>query len=98
MPPCRPAHAARKPRTAAAAVRFLAAHDGHVRTVDGAAEAARSPGVVRVHLTVAAGDWLGPLWGSGSRQGYVLATGEDTDEAVARASGALDLIRLELDR
>ncbi|GHC46933.1 ATP-grasp domain-containing protein [Streptomyces cinnamoneus] len=76
------------PRAGAAAIRFFAHENTVVRAVGGAEAARALPGVVTVQLTARAGQALGRLEGSGSRQGYVLATGADGKEAAERAEAA----------
>ncbi|SHL37268.1 ATP-grasp domain-containing protein [Streptomyces yunnanensis] len=71
-----------------AAIRFFAEQNTVVRSV-GDLDAVRAmPGVMTARTTVRPGQRLGPLDGSGSRQGYVLAVGTDRREAVARAEAA----------
>ncbi|WP_330455713.1 ATP-grasp domain-containing protein [Streptomyces sp. NBC_00820] len=80
------------PRAPAAAIRFFAHENTVVRAV-GAVEAARAlPGVVSVRITAHEGQKLGRLEGSGSRQGYVLATGADGREAAERAEAAHEAV------
>lgn len=78
----------REPGTGAAAVRFFAHESRTLEAVDGVAEAAAMPGVVRVWCTAKPGDILGPLRSSDDRQGYILATGRDSAEALARVNAA----------
>ncbi|MGX1491441.1 biotin carboxylase [Streptomyces tendae] len=84
----------RKPVAAAAAIRFFSFENVRIGHVDGVPEAANSDGVVRLECSLAAGQELGPLTSSTSRQGYVLCTGDTTDAALARAEHAHDLVRL----
>jgi biotin carboxylase len=79
-----------------AAIRFFAYQDAVVEAVDGVRAARAAPGVRRVEIRAAPGTKLGPLRSSWDRQGYVLATGADTDEAVRRAERAAGLIRFTL--
>ncbi|MFF0482770.1 ATP-grasp domain-containing protein [Streptomyces sp. NPDC004435] len=85
----------RVPRARAAAIRFFARENARVRHVDGLADAARAPGVVRSVCTLRPGQDLGPLLSSDSRQGYVLCAGDSTSDAVARAEAARDLVRVD---
>ncbi|MBR8642898.1 hypothetical protein KEF29_35245 [Streptomyces tuirus] len=76
------------PRARAAAIRCFAYENTVVHRL-GDLEAARAlPGVVTVRVTASEGQKLGRLEGSGSRQGYVLALGDDVEEAVERAEAA----------
>jgi biotin carboxylase len=88
----------RRSRTGGAAIRFFAEENGVVRRVSGVHDATGVPGVVRVDLRTGAGDVLGPLESSRTRQGYVLATGSDTDDAVRRVESAFGCVRIVLDR
>jgi biotin carboxylase len=86
------------PRTrsaGAAAIRFFAYEDARVLDVQGVPTAARAPGVVRVHCTLQPGQQLGSLVSSDSRQGYLLCAGVSTDDAVAKAAAAYDLVRVD---
>ncbi|MGX1562496.1 ATP-grasp domain-containing protein [Streptomyces sp. NPDC055506] len=75
-------------RARAAAIRFFSYENTVVRGL-GDVDAARAlPGVVTVRVAASEGQRLGRLEGSGSRQGYVLASGDDVEEAVARAEAA----------
>ncbi|WP_433261044.1 ATP-grasp domain-containing protein [Actinosynnema sp. CS-041913] len=85
----------RAPVASAAAIRFFAHENVLVRDVRDVAAAGTAPGVVRVECTLAAGQELGPLLSSASRQGYVLATGGTVQEAVAAAERARDLVRVK---
>ncbi|GAA2818641.1 ATP-grasp domain-containing protein [Kitasatospora sp. CM 4170] len=78
----------RTPAGAAAAIRFFAHENAEVLAVDGIDAARGLPGVVTVKAAAEPGRRLGPLTGSGSRQGYVLAVGADREEAVTRAETA----------
>lgn len=82
---------------AAAAIRFFAYEAATVVSVSGVDEARAMPGVVRVEVRAEAGQRLGRLQSSWSRQGYVLATGATTDEAVARAESAKESVVFELE-
>ncbi|MGW4702796.1 ATP-grasp domain-containing protein [Streptomyces sp. NPDC004285] len=85
----------RVPRARAAAIRFFARENVRVRHVEGIPEAGRAPGVLRVVCGLRSGRDLGPLLSSDSRQGYVLCTGDTTQDAVARAEAARDLVRVD---
>jgi biotin carboxylase len=78
----------------AAAIRFFGHENIRVAGVDGLEAARTAPGVVRVVCTLGPGQDLGPLNSSQARQGYVLCTGASTDQAVAAAEAARDLVRV----
>ncbi|MEU5053684.1 ATP-grasp domain-containing protein [Streptomyces sp. NPDC021096] len=83
------------PAAGGAAIRFFAHENTVVRAV-GDPDAARSlPGVVDVRVSARPGRRLGPLTGSGARQGYVLAVGDDRQEAVVRAEAAYRVVGFE---
>jgi biotin carboxylase len=84
----------RAPVAAAAAIRFFDYANARVEDVQGVASASAAPGVVRVVCSLAAGQELGPLESSNSRQGYVLSTGESVGAAVSNAVAARDLVRV----
>lgn len=85
----------RTPVAAAAAIRFIGLEQVRVLDVADVAVAEQARGVVRVVCTLRAGQELGPLASSDSRQGYVLCTGADVEDAVANAEAARDLIRVK---
>ena len=86
---------ARTPAARAAAIRFIAFENTTVADVKGLAEAREAPGVLRLRCTLAPGRALGTIASSDSRQGYILCEGHDTQDAVARAEAARDLVRIE---
>jgi biotin carboxylase len=70
---------------------------GTVRRVGGLAQVRSSPGVVDVQLFLAPGDAIRPVRVDGDRKGFVIAVGESSTEALARARTAADLIDVEVD-
>lgn len=84
----------RTPVAPAAAIRFFAYENAHILDVQDVISAERSRGVVRVLCSLRAGQEIGSLESSHSRQGYVLCTGDTIDEAVANAEAAHDLVRV----
>lgn len=80
---------------AAAAIRYFGYENMRVVDVAGLDEAGRARGVLRVQCDLAAGLQLGPLTGSYDRQGYVLATGDSTQDAVSNAEAARDLVEVK---
>lgn len=86
-----------RPAAPAAAIRFLPPPGpGIVGAVAGAEEAAAMPGIVRVAVEVAPGRATRALTSSRDRCGYVLALGDDPDQAAARAEAALARLAIEL--
>ncbi|MCG6495827.1 ATP-grasp domain-containing protein [Kitasatospora sp. A2-31] len=86
----------RTPAGGGAAIRFFAHENVEVLAVDGIDAARELPGVVTVKAAAQPGRRLGPLTGSGSRQGYVLAVGADRGQAVARAEAAWQAVDFRL--
>ena len=80
----------------AAAVSFFARESCRIDRVEGIAEAARLPGVLRVSCALHEGRQLGPLRRSADRQGYVLAVGDSPRCARERVDAALSRIRVEV--
>jgi biotin carboxylase len=80
-------------RCGGAAVRYFAYERGTIEAIEGICEARLAPGVLRVDVWAQKGEELGALSGSDSRQGYVLAGGYTTEEAVANAEAAQALVR-----
>jgi biotin carboxylase len=78
-----------------AAIRFFAYADQTVKSVLGLEQARAIPGVVRIDCKVKSGDKIGSLTNSQARQGYVLATGEDIETAIATAQKAMSVVKFE---
>ncbi|WP_405406164.1 ATP-grasp domain-containing protein [Streptomyces sp. NBC_01104] len=87
----------RAPARRASAIRFLASGPGLVTAVEGAAEAARAPGVVECEVDVEAGTAVGAVTSSWDRLGHVIAVGDDPAEAAARAVDAAGLVRITVE-
>ncbi|CAM5365902.1 hypothetical protein SALBM135S_08498 [Streptomyces alboniger] len=85
----------RAPEARAAAIRFFSYENVRVRHVEGIPDAERAPGVVRVECTLRPGQELGRLLSSVHRQGYALCAGDSTEDAVAKAEAARDLVRVD---
>lgn len=86
------------PRTVvapAAAIRFFALENQKVIKVANLEQAAAAEGVLRLHCTIKAGNEIGPLKWSESRQGYVLCTGQSVDAAMRNAEHARSLVQVE---
>lgn len=79
----------------AAAIRYMQAPPGRVRTVHGVEAARKAPGVVDLDVEVGPGDRVDEIRSSGDRPGWVIAIGEGAREAVARAERARDAVRIE---
>jgi biotin carboxylase len=78
-----------------AAIRFFAYADKTVKSVIGQEQARAIPGVVRIDCKVKAGDKIGSLTSSQARQGYVLATGDSVQAAIATAQKAMSEVKFE---
>jgi biotin carboxylase len=86
----------------ALAIRFLTAAPGPlpvgiVRSVNGIEHALMAPGVVGGDSYLVAGETIRAARVDGDRRGYVIATGETPDEALARADAAAALIEVEVE-
>ncbi|HEY3606276.1 MAG TPA: ATP-grasp domain-containing protein [Pseudonocardiaceae bacterium] len=79
----------------AAAIRFFGYENSTVLDVTGVAAARAATGVHRLVCSLAAGQELGRLTSSNLRQGYVLCTGDSTDDAVAKADAAHAMVRVD---
>jgi biotin carboxylase len=84
------------PAGGGAAIRYFAHENATVVGVSGVEAAQASPGIVRVAMLVSPGQALGALKGSRNRQGYVLAIGDNVEEAVERAEKAHMKVVFEL--
>ena len=89
--PLEPLHP--EPRVSGACVLFLVPPPGMLAATEGVDEAAAVEGVLDVRLYRVPGYIFVPLRGGSDRAGAVLATGDDRDDALARARRAADRIR-----
>jgi biotin carboxylase len=78
-----------------ACVSFLVAPSGLLINVDGLEQALAVEGVVDARVYRRAGWIFAPLRRGSDRAGFVLATGDSRDDALARAERAADSIRFE---
>lgn len=81
-------------RTHGACVRFIVPPEGELLSVEGIEEASREPGVVDVGVYRRPGFVFGPFLTGADRAGFVIATGDSRDDALARASRAGERVRL----
>jgi biotin carboxylase len=84
------------------AIRFLTAGPGPlpvgvVRSVNGIEHALAEPGVVGGDSYLVAGETIRPARVDGDRRGYVIATGDTREDALARADAAAVLIEVEVE-
>lgn len=79
------------------AERALISIDGTIRKLDGVETAQSLPGISDVFLRYRPGDKVGFPRNNVEKVGNVIATGEDSEQAAARASAALQTLNLELD-
>lgn len=75
----------RKKLYSAAAVRMIAFENRQIHAPVNSDAIAQLPGIIRVDCKINPGDTLGQLNSSDARQGYILAVGENTEEAVINA-------------
>ncbi|MCX4721168.1 ATP-grasp domain-containing protein [Streptomyces virginiae] len=80
-----------------AAIRFLDCPPGTVESVDGTEHAGAVPGVIKVHIGVGPGAYVGTVSNSHERVGYVVATGESADQVTTRVERAAASVRFRLD-
>ena len=82
----------------AAAIRFFCPGPGVIRRVDGLAEAAAMPGIVRAFCRAKPGTRVEPLASSDSRLGYMLAVGNTRAEADACLENAWPLVHIHVEQ
>jgi biotin carboxylase len=78
-----------------AVVRFLVAPPGSLENVQGIEEASAQDGIVAARVYRRPGWVFTPLRRGSDRAGFVLATGNSRDDALAKADRAAELIRFE---
>lgn len=77
------------------AVRAAFPKPGRVVAINGVDEAMASPGVAEVFVWCKVGDHVGPYLNSADRPAFVIASGETTDEAIANAERAINLLDIK---
>ncbi|MCW8470491.1 ATP-grasp domain-containing protein [Fluoribacter gormanii] len=78
----------------AAAVLFFAREFEEILDINGLASAKKIPGIVRIHCTLKKGQKFGKLSSSLSRQGYILGTGCNIDEAISAVRVAMEQVQI----
>ncbi|PWY54658.1 hypothetical protein DGG96_16015 [Legionella qingyii] len=78
----------------AAAVLFFAREFEEILDINGLESANNLPGIVRIHCTLKKGQKFGKLSSSQSRQGYILGTGHDIDEAISTVHLAMKQVQI----
>ena len=68
---------------------------GRVARIDGVEQALGLPGVKHIFLRTRAGDVIRPYRDCGDRPAFVIAVGEDRDQALARAQAGVEALRFE---
>ena len=81
-------------RSQGAAIQFLRATPGRVVAIEGLEHARSLPGVVEIECPLTAGSHIHRLENSDHRFGYVIASGEDAETAIAAAQRAAAAIRI----
>lgn len=77
------------------AIRYFKQHAGVIEKIDGLEEAEKLPGVVQVSVVHGVGEEVTEITNSGSRMGFVIAQGENAEEASNKVENALERIRVE---
>jgi len=78
-----------------AAIRFLQPTPGTIERIEGVQEAQQLSGCHRVCVEAQPGDIIQPLKDSDGRMGYVIFSGQDAPQAIARAEQAKQMIRIQ---
>jgi biotin carboxylase len=86
----------------AAAIRFLTAEPGQLRAgrvirVGPLDPVLASPGVVDASIYAVPGETIRPVGVISDRRGYVIATGDTREDALARADAAAELVEIEVE-
>lgn len=78
------------------AIRYLKQHAGVVKSIDGMKETEMMPGVKQVSIVHGLGETITDITDSGSRMGFVIAQGNDADDAAGKCEKALEMIKVEI--
>lgn len=77
------------------AIRYFRQHAGVVQSIQGTEEAGRINGVKQISIVHGIGEQITEIVDSGSRMGFVIAQGQDADDAAAICEKALSRITIE---
>lgn len=80
------------------AIRYLKTEHGVIRAIRGTEEAEKIPGMVQVSIVHGIGDRAGEIKSSVDRVGFVIAQGEDAEDAVRIAEAGIKKIEVEVGR
>lgn len=77
------------------AIRYFHQHKGIVKDIQGIEEAKNIKGIKQISIVHGIGEKITDITDSGSRMGFVIAQGENADDAAQRCEEALTKIRIE---
>ncbi|MEG1433500.1 ATP-grasp domain-containing protein [Eubacterium barkeri] len=78
------------------AIRFIAAEEGIIESIQGIREAKNIKGTVKVEMLKDVGQIIQPLKSSLDRVGYIIAQGNTPEEAIEKCSTALEKINIRI--
>lgn len=79
------------------AIRYFKVQPGVIKQIDGVAEAERIQGVKQISFVKTVGDTVTEINSSGARVGFVIAQGENADDAVAICEKAISSIKIAVE-
>lgn len=77
------------------AIRYLNAKQGEIQLIEGCEEARNIPNIIEVSLTKKVGDYVGNIGSSVDRVGFVIAQGENADNAISTCEKAMQKISIQ---
>lgn len=78
------------------AIRYFKQYAGVVKSIDGVEVVKVMPGVKQVSIVHGVGETITDITDSGSRMGFVIAQGNDADDAAVKCEKALEKIKVEV--
>lgn len=78
------------------AIRYFQQHAGVVERIEGVKDAEKMPGVKQISIVHGVGEHITDITDSGSRMGFVIAQGNDADDAAEKCEKALEKIKVEI--
>lgn len=78
------------------AIRYFPQHKGTVESIKGIVTAETMPGVRQISIVHGIGEQVTEITDSGSRMGFVIAQGENADDAEEKCEKALNEIKVEI--
>ncbi len=78
------------------AIRYFQQHAGMVKSISGINEVETMPGIKQINIVRGIGETVTEIIDSGSRMGFVIAQGNDANDASIKCEAALERIKVDI--